>query len=137
MNKTILIVIGVIGLACVACIGFVVVVGGAVFFATQGIADASDEYLEAIKHGDYATAFELSAPNVQQELGSAEGMQQFVNETGFFVESWNFNNRSVENNTGTLTGTVTLQNGVVVNTEMNFQKFDGDWRVTGLNFNDQ
>ena len=138
MNRRILLIgCGVVALGCVACIGLFAVIGGGIFFLTQDIANASDEYLEALKQGDYQTAYDLSAPNVQNELGGVEGLQQFVNQTGFMPDSWNFNNRSIENNTGQLIGVVTLQNGTIVNTTMNFQKIDGDWRVTGLDFSQQ
>ena len=136
-KKIIFIGCGVVALVCVACIGIIVAIGGAAFFLTQGVADASDAYLEALKQGDYATAYELSAPNVQEELGSAEGLQRFVTENNFHPQSWNFNNRSVENNTGSLIGTVTLQNGVVVDTEMDFRKIDGEWLLTRIFFTDQ
>jgi 2,4-dienoyl-CoA reductase-like NADH-dependent reductase (Old Yellow Enzyme family) len=84
-----------------------------------------------------ATAYDLSAPNVQNELGSVEGLQRFFVENNFSPESWNFNNRSIENNTGTLTGTVTLADGVVVDTEINMIKIEGDWLVSGIFFNER
>jgi hypothetical protein len=136
-KKIILIIVGVVGLVCVACIGLVVVLSGVILSATQGIADASDDYLEALKQGDYATAYDLSAPVLRADFGSVEGLQSFVAQNNFVPESWNFNSRSVVNNTGTLTGTITLQNGTVVNTEMYFQKIDDDWLVTGFDTNPQ
>jgi len=136
-KKLIIIIVAAVGFVCVACIGLVALIGGGVFFLTQPLADASDDYLEALKTGDYATAYDLSAPNVQEELGSAEGLQRFVVENNFIPESWNFNDRSVENDTGTLTGTVTLADGTVVNTEINMAKIDGDWLVTGIHFNER
>jgi hypothetical protein len=136
-KKIIFIIVGVVGLICVACIGLVVVLGGVILSATQGIADASDDYLEALKQGDYATAYDLSAPVLQADFGSVEGVQSFVAQNNFVPESWNFNNRSVVNNTGTLIGTITLQNGTVLDAEMYFQEIDGDWLVTGFDTNPQ
>ena len=136
MNKKLIIILGAVGFVCVACIAIIALIGGGAFFLTKEVADASDVYLEAIKTGDYATAYDLSAPNVQEELGSVEGLETFFEQNNFAPESWNFNNRSVENDTGTLTGTVTLADGVVVDTEINMAKIDGDWFVTGIHFSE-
>jgi len=136
-RKVIFIGCGALAFVCLACIGFVVLLGGGVLFLTQPVVDAGNAYMEAIKAGDYATAYDLSASNVQSEMGSVEGLQTFFTSNNFFPESWSFNSRSIENNTGQLLGNASLRGGIEVSLELSFIKEGDAWKVRGISFSDR
>ena len=136
MSKKILLIGGGIALVCIACIAFAAIIGGGVFFLTKQVADAGDEFLRAVKAEDYEAAFALTDPSLHNEIPDAEALEAFFVGNGFYPQSWTFNSRNIDNNRGSLSGSVTLTNGVKLQLEMNFIKVDGDWQLTGIHFRD-
>jgi hypothetical protein len=45
--------------------------------------------MQALKDENYELAFDLCAPNIQEELGSAEGLQEFIESADRQPEKWN------------------------------------------------
>jgi hypothetical protein len=65
------------------------------------------------------------------EVVDFETFQTNFAESG--LESWNFSSRSVENNTGQLSGTATIY-GEAFAVQLNFVKQDGNWRIVAYDF---
>lgn len=50
------------------------------------------------------------------------------------LENWTINQRSIENSTGKMAGSVTM-NGDTLSYELYFRQIDGEWLITGYQFN--
>jgi hypothetical protein len=128
----ILVIVGVLVLCC-ALIGlFVLVTGGTAVGAalglTQPAVDTGNEFMQALKDENYELAFDLCAPNIQEELGSAEGLQEFIEIADRQPEKWKFSSRSVENDVADLSGPATFRFGEATLT-LQLTKIDDSWKV--------
>lgn len=92
------------------------------------INDAAQAFMTALSNNDYATAFELSGPQLQAEVGSAQGLQVAI--PGGLTE-WKFNSISQENNTATMAGTGTGPDGRSYAVSLYFEKAGDAWKVEG------
>lgn len=132
-RRTIFVMVGCVTLLCIiGCVGLVALIGGGVFFLTKPVADTGSDFMKHVRAGEYDAAYAMCASSLQQELGSAAELREFFVEYNRVPEEWTFTNTSVENNRGTMRGTVTLASGDKRDLELNFIKEDGDWRVSGF-----
>lgn len=119
------------------------VVGGLVIFgvglflilrsALGPVTEAGDGFMSALRDRNEAQAYTLAAPALQQELGSAERMAATVG--AYRPSEWSWSSRSVRNNDGRLSGSVTYQGGRTGTAELALVHADGQWRVTGFRLN--
>ena len=103
---------------------------GGVFAVTQPVVDAGDAYMRALRDGDYDTAFELSAPSLQQEAGNAAGIAAALSSKQ--PSTWSFNSRNINNNDGNVSGTTTYKDGTTGTVEISLTKIGNDWKVVGI-----
>lgn len=120
-------------LLCCALIGvFVLVTGGTAVGAalglTQPAVDAGNAFMQALKDENYEQAFDLCASNIQEELGSAEGLQEFIEIADRQPEEWKFTSRNVENDVADLSGPATFRFGKATLT-LQLTKIDDAWKV--------
>ena len=131
-RKVLIIAAVVVGL-CICCfvaiIGFSSVGG---FGLTQPAADAGEKFMQSLKSGDYATAYALCHPSLQQKFGSAQGLKQLVENGQARPTTWNFTSRNIENAQAHLEGTVTMQGGKGTVT-IDLVQVGSDWKVIGFN----
>ncbi|CAG0956950.1 hypothetical protein ANRL3_00617 [Anaerolineae bacterium] len=131
--KTILIIGGIGVLLCV-CL-FVVIIGIAVVGGlgmTQPTADVGEKFMTALKTGDYDTAYGLCHPALQQKLGGASGLKRLVESGKAQPSKWNFSSRNVNNDEGTLEGTVTMAGGEGT-VKLELVKVGSDWKIVSFN----
>ena len=88
---------------------------------------AADDFMTALKGGDYEAAFDLLSPGLQQEIGNAEGLQAAI--PGAMSE-WSFTSFNIENNTATIQGTGQGPDGLY-NVGVVLGNANGEWKVTG------
>lgn len=114
---------------------FVLAIGafvGVVFYATSGITDTADEFFAAVGEGDYEAAHALTSQRLQQ-LESPQGLEVFVNNSGLTdVVETSWNNRSINNDTGELTGSVTTSTGGTIPMTILFVHENDEWRIDGF-----
>ena len=127
---------GPLKIIAIVLAGFAIL-GIALFFILKSalgpVTEAGDAYMGAMRDGNYAQVYALSAPSLQQELGSAG---QISGQMGRYRPStWSWSSRSVQNGYGRLAGSVTYQSGNNGTAELNLSKVDGQWRVTGFRLN--
>lgn len=134
MRRPILLIIVVGVCICVVCIAAVAVLVGGILAVTQPVVDAGDAFLTAIQNEDYAGAYALMDSSLQKELGGVENFQTNLVQVGIAPSSWSFGSRSIENNTGEVSGTVTMADGSEYDVTLNFVKSGDDWLVVGYNF---
>ncbi len=117
------------------CLGLVVLFGlviGVVFYATSGITDTADNFFAAVADGEYEAAQEFTSQRLR-ETNSPSDLEEFVeaNRIGNVTDtSWS--NRSIENNTGQVTGTVETASGAVIPMTILFVSEGDDWRIDGF-----
>ena len=119
----------VIALALLAAVA----VSLAIFF-TQDLVKAADGQLGAIRSRDYSRAYyEYTAKDFKAST-SLEAFMQFVKTHPALSnnESANFNERSIENNVGTLHGTLVSKDGGVTPIEYKFVKEGDNWRILSM-----
>ena len=92
------------------------------------INDAAQAFMTALSIKDYAAAFDLSGPQLQGQVGSAEGLQAALPGT---LSDWKFNSISQDNNTGTMEGTATGPDGNTYTLSLYFEKVGDTWKVEG------
>lgn len=121
-------VVGVCLCLCIAIFG-VAFIGG--FLGTQPVADLGEKFMQSLKSGDYATAYALCHPSLQQKLGSAQGLQRLVENGKARPSSWSFSSRNIESDQGHMEGTVTMQGGDGT-VSLDFAKSGNDWKIIGF-----
>ena len=92
------------------------------------INDAAQAFMTAMAGGDYAAAYDLSGPQLQGEVGSAQGLQAAIPGS---LADWKFNSISQENNTATMAGTGTGPDGLSYTVSLYLEKVGEAWKVEG------
>lgn len=134
MSRTVIIIIGaVVAVLCLCGIVGTVLFGGAIFGATQPAADKAEEFLVNIRDGRYGVAYELMSPGLQNQFPNGAAMGQRIEQVGVKPQTWSFNNRSVNNNTAEISGSVTFANGNRGTVEIELVNQGGTWFVDGFN----
>ncbi|HKZ54270.1 MAG TPA: hypothetical protein VJ123_02235 [Anaerolineales bacterium] len=93
------------------------------------LSKVGDEFMTALKNGDYAAAYALCGPDLQQEVGSAEGLQAAI---PVALSEWSFSSISQSNDSGTLQGTAQGPDGAYDLTLV-LQKVGDVWKIAGYN----
>ncbi|WP_128892602.1 hypothetical protein [Erythrobacter sp. HKB08] len=113
-----------------AGIAVIALLVGAIFWATSGVTDAADEFFAAAGEGDYEAAHALTSKDLQRTL-SAEGLQQYLERNGLDeVTDTSWSSRSIENDIGTVEGSVTTASGAKIPITLSLVKEGEDWRIT-------
>lgn len=100
-----------------------------VFWATSGITDTADEFFAAAREGDYEKAYSLTSKDLQRDLNQDQ-LQSYLMSSGLSqVEETSWSSRSIENNTGNLSGEVITVQGATIPLEMRLIKEGEDWRI--------
>lgn len=135
MNRTILALIGcVVVLGCAGCIAFFAAIAGGVWFLVAPVSEAGDNFLIEVKEGDFATAYTMCHSDLKADLASAEDLQGFFAQNAPNITGWNFNSRNLDNNVGSLIGSVELADSSSRRIELYLLKEDGEWKISGINF---
>lgn len=113
---------------------FIIVVIALTMWATSGIVKVAKDQLALIKAGDIAGAYEMTSGMFKQAT-SLEVFTNFVNSYSVLAQNADvrFSERSVENDTGYLFGTITAQDGTAMKIEYQLIKENGKWAIVGIN----
>jgi hypothetical protein len=133
------IIIGLVALmfVCVcACVGILTVTGGSlatIFSQVAAPAQVAGEFMGHLQTGDWNKAYELCAPTLQRELGSAEALGRRITNgkaqpTGFVPNNTNLKTDRLE-----MTGTATFTEGRSGTFELVIDKLGNDWKIVGFN----
>jgi len=109
-----------------------VIIALAVFF-TSSITDVANKQLDALRKGDIVIAYSYTSKDFQSHTTLA-GFTSFVNKYPALKNnqksSWS--ERSINNNIGTLKGSLTAINGAVTPIEYQFVKENHEWKILGI-----
>lgn len=111
-------------------LAFIILAVGLAFYFTSGIVEVVEKQLALLRQGDIKGAYGLTCKDFQK----ATSLEQF---TGFVQrypslsqnQSHTFTSRSIENNIGTVKGTLTAKDGAVTPVEFQLVKEQGEWRI--------
>ncbi len=134
-KNTIIIVVAVLAVVCLCALVAAVLFGGTIFAAVSGLtapaAEQADAFMQALQHSDYASAYSLCTPALQQELGSPDALRMMIENGQVQPKSWKFTTRNVENDVATLEGSfVSSQAGRL---KLELHKIGADWKVNMFN----
>jgi ribosomal protein S27E len=100
---------------------------------TQPVVSAGDDFMTALKTGDFAHAYALCTPELQNELGSVSGMSTLVADNR--PAEWNWTSRSIRNGVGRVDGTFNDISGKPGTVQLVFRQVDNNWKVDSFRFN--
>ncbi len=112
---------------------FVVFVVVLVLLLTKGITDVVNKQLVALKKGDLYTAYSLTSKDFKNSV-SFESFKEFVERYPSLSKnkSHSFTERSIENNIGTLKGTLKSEDGAITPVEFKLIKEEGEWKILAI-----
>jgi hypothetical protein len=137
-GRRILIIVIILALACIVCVGGVLVIGGPaignVFNSVVGITTSATDFMTALKNNDYTKAYSLVVEDQQQAFGgSPDGMQQLFQQNGWSEPTnWTFNSTNVNNDQATLAGDVNFKSGGSKRLAVHLRNSGGTWKVMGF-----
>ncbi len=137
-GRNILIIVGVLVLACVVCVGGAFIVAGPaignVFNSVVGITTSATDFMTALKNNDYTKAYNMVVAEQQQSFGgSPDGMQQLFESKGWNEPTnWTFSNTNVNNDQAVLSGDVNFKAGGSKRLEVNLKKSGDTWKIMGF-----
>ena len=138
MNRKVLVIIGgVILVLCLMCVCIIGVAFALGVLGTQPAATAGEDFMAALKKGDYNQAYNLCAPALQRELGSARNLETRIKNGKVEPTGWTFTSRNVNNDTGQLDGTVTFTGNREGNVRLVLTQVGGQWKISGFNLQEK
>jgi hypothetical protein len=101
-----------------------------VFFFTSGMMGVVEKQLALLGQGDIKSAYSLTSKDFQKAT-SLEQFTAFVKQYPSLSQNQGhtFTTRSVENNIGTVKGTLTARDGAVTPIRLRLVKEQGEWRI--------
>ncbi|MFN2241772.1 MAG: alpha/beta hydrolase [Anaerolineae bacterium] len=100
----------------------------------QPAAHMANAFMVALKDADYERVFELCDPGLQDELGSAADLEEWMLSNGIELLEWSLPQRDLVGDTVEVLGTATLAGDQQASIEIVLLQVDGEWRVAGFHF---
>lgn len=115
---------------------FIVLVIILAMWATSDLVTVAEKQLTYLKSGDYIAAYGLTSKDFQANT-TLDQFKAFIAQYPGLSKntSHDFSERSIENDLGTLSGTVTSVEGGVTPIAYQFVKENGEWRILGITLN--
>lgn len=122
---------------CLLAFGaFIVLVGAIiaiVFYATSGITQTADDFFAAANDGDYEQAYSLTSQQLQGQTDVA-GLEAYLADNGLNeVVDTSWASRSINNNRGELSGTLTTRSGGEIPVEIELISEGEEWKIVFIN----
>jgi len=114
---------GVLGAA------FVGAILGLILLLNRPVTNVTNAFMQALKDGDYPTAFAMAAPNFQKLLGSAERLQALIAENNVSLASWNWNSFQMTGRMAIVTASIILTDDTRGTALINLLRGDGGWQI--------
>ena len=96
---------------------------------------AAGDFMTALKASDYSKAYDMCGADLQKELGSAQGLQKFIESGNFKPASWNFSSTNVNNDRAEVSGDAVVgSDNRTVTAALVLSNASGSWKVIGVNF---
>lgn len=104
--------------------------------ATKGIADVAQAQLVALRSGDVTKAYSYTSKDFQKAT-SLENFKKFVSAYPSLSKNKNvsFTSKEIENNLGTLKGSLNAEDGSVTPVEYKLVKEGSEWKILNIKLN--
>ncbi len=111
-------------------VAFIILAVGLAFYFTAGMVGVVDKQLALLRRGDIKGAYSLTSKDFQKAT-SLEQFTVFVKQYPSLSQNQGhtFTTRTVENNIGTVKGTLTARDGAVTPVMFQLVKEQGQWRI--------
>jgi len=120
-------------LGIVAVVGlFIAGIFGVAMFATSGVADAGDKFMNALKSRDYTVAWSLCTEEVHSDIPTVKDLETMITQQQVEPVEWSYSSRNIENNEGELAGSVTFANKTTGSLSFVLRKTEGTWKIRGF-----
>lgn len=110
------------------------VVFGGMLFTTLGLTRTADvvgeDFMAALRDGNYRQAYSLCAPALQTDLGSVDKLGESVKD--LHPTQWTFTSRQVEGGSAQLDGDLTYGDQQAGKLRLVLDQIGNDWRVSGF-----
>ncbi|EKD89516.1 MAG: hypothetical protein ACD_34C00001G0002 [uncultured bacterium] len=120
--------LGIVGV-CVAIFGYV-------YLFTMPIQNTANAFLTAMQNQDFATAYSMLGPEVQNQLGNPENLQIALNSNGWVYKSYKSTSvKRIPGNPpqGVVLADLTLLDGSMFTLEVDLQTGIGSvWQIIGF-----
>ncbi len=111
---------------------FLVAVFGIAMLLTNGLPKSANAFFDKIAVGDLQTAYNNTSVGFRKET-SYEQFNKFVTTLDLKdYESSSWNDRSIDNDRGTLKGSIKFKKGSSLPMSIQLVKEAGDWKINGL-----
>ena len=111
-------------------VALVAAIVGGVFYATSGMTGAADKFFQTARGGDIQAVYALTSAELRNTT-SPERLAGFIEANRFDeVAETSWSSRTIENNLGSVEGTVTLDDGGIVPITMQLVKQADGWMVS-------
>jgi len=118
-------------------VGALALLGAILYFILSSvltpIVASGDDFMTALKNGDYERAYSLTTPSLRQELGNSQQMAQNV--AAYRPEGWSWSQRRMRNGIGMLVGQATYQSGRTGAVRLTLHQVDDQWRIAAYSLN--
>ena len=132
MNKSILLVIAVVGLFFIGIAGFVSLLVGGLFYATSGAVTAADSMLAGAANGNTAVVRQYLSVDYSDSLSDGQ-LEELIDESRLDeFKSVFWSQRSIENNFGSLDGTFTTKTGGQVPLKLSLVFENDQWKIADI-----
>lgn len=103
---------------------------------TSPVVKPAEEQLTLLENGKIEEAYNMTSEEFQQST-SLEKFKNFIETYPILAENkgHSFNERSFENNIGTVRGTLTAEDGTRVSIEYKLIKENGEWKILSVELN--
>jgi hypothetical protein len=111
-------------------VAFIILAVGLAFYFTSGMVGVVEKQLDFLRQGDIKAAYGLTSKDFQKAT-SLERFTAFVKQYPSLSQNQGhtFTTRSIENNIGTVKGTLTAKDGAVTPVEFQLVKEQEKWRI--------
>ncbi|HVO43415.1 MAG TPA: hypothetical protein VMT34_12365 [Aggregatilineales bacterium] len=100
--------------------------------AINSVLDPPNNFMAALQDGKYEAAAAYCQPDVQSQLCSPGSLQALLG--GAKLTSWSQDTVSVQDNSGQIAESVSLDNGQTGTLTISLNRQDGAWHIDGLRF---
>ena len=113
-------------------ISVIIVAVAAVFYFTSGIVNTADKFFAHINNNNYEDAYNILSEEFRSNT-SLNDLKEYISKNSITnYKKINWTGKSINQDRGALTGSITTQSGTVVPIILNFIKAEMRWKIYSL-----
>ena len=106
--------------------------------AAQAFTRVGNDFMTALKDGDYEAAYAFFHPGLQENFGTVEDLKKGVEDNAVRPKDWSFSSVNATTDadkvtTAKMEGSVTYQDGGTGAVTLEMVQVDADWKIISFN----